>query len=305
MKENVEVKIVSEVKSVEEILEDFKVYLLETGQITSQMTIQSYLSNIKQLLEWLEESNKTIDNLDRVLTLKYLGYLKNRDYKPNTYNTKVNSLTNFNNYLKDKDVIVKDIVFGKDKIQLSGNRQVQVYSDKEIELIEGYLEGENISQRDRLIIKMLKELGVRVSELTSLRLENIDLIGLQVEVQGKNNKIRQLPIKSILAEDIKKYIAGERKDNKHSNSPYLFISERSSCKPIHRNTVLELVKNITGALGIDGNCHKFRHTLATRMSNRNVPIQVIQQFLGHSEIQTTIEFYVNIETEQLRAAIED
>lgn len=290
---------------MKEILEDFKIYLLETGRVTSKMTIDSYLSNIKKLLEWLESDNKTIDNLDRVMILKYLEHLKEKSYKPNTYNTKINSLTNFNNYLKDKEVVEKDFIFGKDKIGLSGNRQVEVYSDKEIELIEAYLEGKKLSRRDRLIIKILKELGVRVSELINLKLEDIDVIGLQVEVHGKNNKRRILPIKTELAESIKDYIAGERKDSKYSNSPYLFISERSRSKPIHRNTVLDLVKKMGEELEIESYNHKFRHTLATSMSNRNVPIQVIQQFLGHSEIQTTIEYYVNIETEQLRAAIED
>lgn len=172
--------------------------------------------------------------------LKYLEHLKNKAYKPNTYNTKINSLTNFNNYLKDKEVVGKDFIFGKDKIGLSGNRQVEIYSDKEMELIEVYLEGENISQRDRLIIKILKELGIRVSELINLKLEDIDVIGLQVEVHGKNNKRRTLPIKTELAESIKKYIAGERKNNKHSSSKYLFVSERAD--KLHRNTVLDLVK---------------------------------------------------------------
>lgn len=287
---------------MDDILEDFKVYLLETGRVTSEMTIQSYLGNANQLLEWLEANKKTINDLDRVLALKYLEDLKDKDYKPTTYNTKVNSLTNFNNYLKDQGVIKKDFIFGKDKIHLANNREVEIYTDEEMELIEAYLENEEVSSRDRLIIKMLKELGIRVSELTNLRLENLDVIGLQVEVHGKNNKIRNLPIKSTLAEDVKTYIAGERKDNKYSSSKYLIISQRSS--KTHRNTILDVVKKMGDQLGIDSYCHKFRHTLATRMiRNGEINPKIVQEVLGHSSIDTVFEYYISTNKEEIRSAI--
>lgn len=60
--------------------------------------------------------------------------------------------------------------------------------------IEDYLENGKINDRDRLIIQLLKETGIRVSVLTHLKLENIDLMGLQIEVHGKGNKRRVLPI---------------------------------------------------------------------------------------------------------------
>lgn len=281
---------------METILESFKIYLFETGKITSNMTIQSYLGNIRQLLLWLNNEKIAMEALDRMIILKYLEFLREKDYKANTYNTKINSIANFNNYLKEQKLIDRDIVFGKDKIGLSGNREVDVYSDDEMKLIEEYIDSKVNSPRDALIIKMLKELGVRVSELTNLRLEDIDIVGLQVEVQGKNNKRRILPMKTDLAEDIRSYIAGERRHNKHHGSRYLFTSERLGSNPIHRNSVLDIVKTMANELEITGNCHKFRHTLATKMAKSgNVPIQVIQRFLGHVEIQTTIEFYVKVE----------
>ena len=176
------------------ILEDYKIYLFETARV--KKTIESYLGNTRQLLEWLDDKDIDIDHLDRMIILKYLEHLEDKKYKVNTYNTKVNTIASFNNYLKEKGVIEKDIIFGKDKISLSRNREVDVYSDAEMKSIEAHIGYDTISQRDSLIIKMLKELGIRVSELTNLRLEDIDIVGLQVEVQGKNNKRRILPIKA-------------------------------------------------------------------------------------------------------------
>ena len=288
---------------METMLEGFKIYLFETGRVTSDMTIQSYSSNVKQLLKWVDKKDIAIKSLDRMIMLKYLEFLRSKGYKANTYNTKINSISNFNNYLKDKDIIEKNIIFGKDKIQLAINKEIETYSDDEMKLIEAYSESLSISQRDSLIIKILSELGLRVTELTNLQLVDIDVVGLEVEVQGKNNKRRMLPIRSDLAERIRKYISGERKASNYSNSKYLLLSERSG--KMHRNTVLDIVKRMGRELNIDAYNHKFRHTIATRMSNKDIPIQVIQKFLGHSEIQTTIEFYVNVDKKQLQQAIEN
>ena len=291
-------------KQIAEILEDFRIRLFESGRVSSKMTIDSYLGNIRQLLEWLQDEDLELKNLDRMVMIKYLEYLKDLGYKAATYNTKINSITNFNSYMKEKGIIEKDIIFGKDKIGLSGNREVEIYSEDEMKLIEAYIESDRISPRDNLLVKMLKELGVRVSELTNLRLEDIDVVGLQVEVQGKNNKRRTLPIKSSLASTISSYISNDRKNNKYSSSPYLFVSERSG--KLHRNTVLAVVKKAGKEVGIkECYCHKFRHSLATNMSRNNVPIQVIQAFLGHSEIQTSIDFYVNIDKDQLKQALKN
>lgn len=130
------------------ILEDFRVYLLETGQIQSEMTIESYLGNTRQLLSWLFGSDRQLKDLDRILMMKYLQHLKDLNYKATTYNTKVNSLISCNNYLRSENTLARNIVFGKDKIQLSDDREIEVYSDKEMELIEAYLESDSLSQRD-------------------------------------------------------------------------------------------------------------------------------------------------------------
>ena len=273
---------------MEKILEEFKIYLLETGEIHSKMTLETYRGNVKQLLRWLKIRNTDISELGRVLILKYLEYLKTSGYKANTFNTKINSITNFNNYLKDQGIIDKNIVFPKDKIQLPTNKKIEVFTDEEMDLIEAYIESGAISPRDSLAINILKSLGLRVSELTQLKLEDIDVVGLEVEVLGKNNKRRLLPMKISLANDIRAYISKERKDNKYSSSPYLFVSERSA--KLHRNTILEVVKKMGKELGIEQtNCHKFRHSLATNMANRNVPIHLVQAFLVHVQLQTTID----------------
>lgn len=288
---------------METILEDFKIYLFETGRV--KKTIESYIGNTRQLLKWLDKKDIEVKSLDRMIMLKYLEYLQKKEYKATTYNTKINSIANFNNYLKDKGIVEKEIVFSKDKIQLSENRIVDVYRKDEIKLIEAYIDNGELSQRDSLLLRVLKELGIRVSEAVDLKMEDIDIVGQQVEVQGKNNKRRILPMKTILAESIRKYISGDRKNNKYAdNSSYLFLSERSP--RIHRNTVLDVVKTMGNELGIeDSYCHKFRKTLASSMINRNPPVSIatVQKFLGHSDVKTTINHYTFIGEEQLRDAI--
>lgn len=289
-------------KETDEILEDFRIHLFESGRVSSQMTIESYLGNIRQLLEWMQEEDVELENLDRMGMLNYLKHLEKLNYKPTTYNTKTNSLISFSNFLISKSINRREMIFIKDKIGLSSNRNIEIYTEEEIDLIKDYLANETLSERDRLIIKMLMELGVRVSELTNLTLDNIDILGQQIDIYGKGSKIRTLPIKRDLADDIRNYISSSRKDNKHATSKYLFVSERSP--KLHRNTILEVVKQMGEDLRIENcYCHKFRHTLATRMS-KNVQIQVIQKFLGHADIKTTIDYYVNVDKKELEKALE-
>lgn len=287
---------------LDETLDGFRIYLYETGKITSDMTVASYIGNARQFLEWLKEQDIEIHSLDRMVLMKYYDWLRQFGYKTNTFNTKVNSLSSFSNYLNDKKVIMKDLVFSKDQIKVAGGKEVDVYTDHEIELIQTYVECNHVSQRNQLIIKMLMGLGLRVSELINLKLEDIDVVGLEIEVHGKNNKRRRLPMKADLANSVRVYISQERKKNKNASSSYLLLSERSG--KLHRNTVLGVVKEMGRSLNIEAYNHKFRHTLATRMV-KNVPIQVIQKFLGHSEIQTTMEYYINIDKEELKKAIEN
>lgn len=65
---------------------------------------------------------------------------------------------------------------------MSNSKEVEIYTEEEMELIQAYIEREDLSQRDKLILKLLRDLGLRVTELTNLKLDKIDLLGLEIEV---------------------------------------------------------------------------------------------------------------------------
>ena len=99
----------------EEILEDFESYLWESGRIGSRATLNSYLGNVRQILVWLKKKEKSIENLDRLVMLDYLVYLKDQNYQTTTYNTKLNSLASFNSYPQARGLLEKELIFSKDK----------------------------------------------------------------------------------------------------------------------------------------------------------------------------------------------
>ena len=148
--------------------------------------------------------------------------------------------------------------------------------------------------RDNLLLKCMFYLGLRNSEVRNLRVDDIDLINRLVKVvQGKGKKDRYVPIPTAeLAEEIRKWI-GERKEG------LLFhISDRH---------LRRIVKNYAEKAGIrkpeEIHPHTLRHSYATQLQNSGVPLNVIQQILGHERIETTT-IYVHLGMEKLREHVE-
>ncbi|MEM7827896.1 MAG: tyrosine-type recombinase/integrase [Candidatus Aenigmatarchaeota archaeon] len=148
--------------------------------------------------------------------------------------------------------------------------------------------------RDRLLLKCLFYLGLRNSEVQKLRIEDIDLINRHVKiVAGKGKKDRYVPIPiPELVNEIKAYI-GERRDG------FLFyLSDRH---------IRRIVKKYAKLAGIrkyeEVHPHTLRHSYATLLQNKGVPLNVIQEMLGHSSIETTT-IYVHLGLEKMREWIE-
>lgn len=138
--------------------------------------------------------------------------------------------------------------------------------------------------------------GIRVSELIHIKLKDIDYIVQEIVVRGKGNKSRTIPLKPMVIKAMKEYIKAERMKSKYAEgSDYLFVTERAgqaSC-----DSVRLWIKPLEAVINSKVYPHKFRHTLAANLINKGVEITTIAAILGHSEIQTSIDYYVNISKE--------
>jgi site-specific recombinase XerD len=157
--------------------------------------------------------------------------------------------------------------------------------------------GRNVA-RDRCILTIFLNCGLRISELTGLNLSDIRLDSLRI--LGKGNKERVVFFNDSTAEAINEYLKIRREAG--VDNPALFLSEQR--QRIASATVHRLVKLHLSEAGIDStsySAHKLRHTAATLMLKNGVDVKVLQQLLGHEHLNTT-EIYTHVENSDLRIA---
>ncbi|MDI3534920.1 MAG: integrase/recombinase XerD [Thermosediminibacterales bacterium] len=189
------------------------------------------------------------------------------------------------------------------KTARGSGQEVEVFSEEEVEKILFYIQDEkNASIRDKMIVYMLLYTGVRVSELVSIKLRDIDFFTRELRIIGKGGKYREIPLKQEVIETIKEYMETERKQNKFKESSYLILTQRAG--RAHRDAVLKMLKRIGKKLGIKMYPHKFRHTFCSMLLKRGVPITTVSKLAGHSNIRTTSDYYINTSKKEKREAVE-
>jgi integrase/recombinase XerD len=287
-----------------ELVEKFKRFLKEDGK--SLKTIESYVGDIEGFVMYL----KTIGvefrgELRRFHITSFRNHLIEKSYQTATINKKINSLRCFNQYLIKNGLAEETVVdLRKDrmKVAFGSEKQVEVFSEKQVEMMLFYIQKhEKVSNRDRMIILLLMYTGVRVSELCDIKIKNIDFLTGQLKIIGKGGKYREVPLKSEVVEAIKEYLA-ERANGKFSDLEYLILGQRGVLKRDAINTLLEkYTKELE--LGIKLKPHTFRHTFCTRLVSKGVPLTTVSKLAGHSSVETTAKFYINSSKEEKIRAV--
>ncbi|MDD2564691.1 MAG: tyrosine recombinase XerD [Salinivirgaceae bacterium] len=161
-------------------------------------------------------------------------------------------------------------------------------------------------QRNKAIIEMLYGSGLRVSELTTLRLSNVYFDEEYIRVIGKGNSERLIPISGESIKQMQLYIQFDRKqlDIKKGEEDYLFLNRRGH--HLTRAMIFTIIKRLAEAAGINKEIspHTFRHTFATHLVENGADLRVVQEMLGHKSILTT-EIYTHIDNAYLRQSIID
>ena len=159
-------------------------------------------------------------------------------------------------------------------------------------------------QRNRAMIETMYSCGLRVSELCSLKMEDLFLEEGFIRVTGKGSKQRLVPISDRAIHEINLYLMDRcHIDIKPGAEPFLFLSIRRG-RPLSRIMVFDIVKNLTAMAGINKTVspHTFRHSFATHLLEGGANLRAIQCMLGHEKISTT-EIYTHIDRSRLREEI--
>ena len=159
--------------------------------------------------------------------------------------------------------------------------------------------------RNVAILETLYACGLRVSELTGLRLSQISFEHEYIQVLGKNNKERLVPVSREALHHIQLYLDGDRNRMLHidkASADILFLNRRG--KKLSRVMIFTIIRNTAKDAGITKTIspHSFRHSFATHLVEGGADLRAVQEMLGHASITTT-EIYTHLTTEYLRETI--
>lgn len=311
-----------------EYLNDFLDYMI-TIQNKSPNTVKEYNYDLAAFLKFikmhfhltdetdLEKINYDDITLDIIKKIRlndlhsFLAYLtENFKSKAATRSRKVSSLRVFFNYLCVKNIIEINPTQNLETPKLDKRLPKYLTLEQSKKLLEASDNEDNRnSERDHAITTLFLNCGLRLSELVSINIKDINFEECQMNVIGKGNKERAIYLNKACIKAINEYLAvrpktGIKNDNKDSDKA-LFLSERR--QRIGRRTVQEIIYKELRLAGIDSakySVHKLRHTAATLMYQYGgVDIRALQELLGHESISTT-EIYTHVSNEQVRNAVE-
>lgn len=246
----------------------------------SDKTIRYYESTLKKVLDIIGKDVLQITTDDLRLYLD--SYQTNRSTSKTTIDNIRRILSSFFAWLEDEDYILKSPVRRIHKVKTCKTVK-ETYSDEALEIMRDHCE--NI--RDLALIDLLASTGMRVGELVLLNREDIDFINRECVVLGKGNKQRKVYFDARAKIHLQNYLRGRIDDNQA-----LFVSLQ---KPYSRLQIrgIEIRLHELGEKLKLGRIHphKFRRTLATMAIDKGMPIEQVQQLLGHQSVDTTLQYY--------------
>ena len=269
-----------------EIIHEYIEYL-EKIKGYSKNTITSYKTDIKKYFEYINKNNKNYYEIE-----KYIQSLSKSKYAKSTINRKIVSISSFFNWcINQKKLNLKDI---KQIKNLKTERKLPTiltsnYINKLLDTIPTSTSKEI---RDRTIIEILYSSGLRVSELTNLKLNDFKN-NRSLKVLGKGNKVRLLPMTDKSFKYMNLWISKCRSDyiNEKSNN-YIFLGVRGG--KISEREIQRIVNLRLGTFP-----HSIRHTFATHLLDGGADLRVVQEMLGHSDPSTT-QIYTHVSKKQLK-----
>lgn len=267
--------------------------IVEKGD--SSKTKESYKEDLSEFFELVKD--KKVNELSEKDLECFISYLSKKGLKNTSIIRKATTVRGFYSYLNLNGYInVSLIGFRLPKAE---KRLPDVLTYDEIEKIINAVDISDIGGiRDRCIIECLYGSGLRVSEMTHLRIENVNLNSLFFRIFGKGKKERIVPIDKEERNWIIKYLDELKKICGHRPKIYLF--EKIDGSVLERQYVNNLLLNLKAKTGITKNItpHMLRHSFATHLLENGAPLREVQELLGHSNIKTT-QIYTNLSSKTI------
>lgn len=268
-------------------IELFLVYLEREKELSAN-TLESYRRDIRQFEAYLKEHNLFLDKVTKTIIITYLISLQKLGKATSTISRNLASIRCFYQFMMNNRYMDSDPSANLESPKVE-KKLPSVLTKKEVELLlEQPIPTDAKGARDKAMLELLYATGIRVSELISLELNDIDVNIGSIVCKHSDNKVRSIPIGNIALKYLKLYLSDYRKKLcTDGENNLLFVNFHG--KKMTRQGFWKIIKYYTNKAKISKviTPHTLRHSFAVHLVENGADLQVIQEMLGHSDISTT------------------
>lgn len=262
-------------------------------------TLEAYKRDLVDFAKFLENSDlNSMIEAARLDIAEYLATLRRRGLSASSVNRKTASLRSFFRFLASERYTTEDPARLIESAR-SWSKLPTVLSVEEIQLLLDQPDtSKPLGLRDKVILEVMYATGLRVSELTELKITDINPEVGYLRCLGKGNKERIIPIGSKALEAVKVYLDSGR-PRLNAQGDYLLVNYRGG--KLTRNGILRIIKKLVKLAGIEKNVspHTLRHCFATHLLEHGADLRSLQEMLGHADIATT-QIYTHVNSKRLK-----
>ena len=266
----------------------------------SKNTLAAYRADLNSLARWLTGRGKNLSEGDRADLLDYIAWRVEKGARPRSTARQLSSFRRFFRYLVREGVLSADPT-ARISMPKVGRPLPKALPEEEVEaLLEAPDVKDPLGHRDRTMLEVLYATGLRVTELVSLRLSQINLNQGVVRIVGKGGRERLIPLGEESLEWLQEFIAGPRMEILlERQTDFLFPTRRGD--RMTRQAFWHIIKRYAGKADISSSLspHTLRHAFATHLLNHGADLRVVQMLLGHSDLSTT-QIYTHVARERLK-----
>lgn len=269
----------------------------------SANSVEAYMRDLRQFAHFiLRLWDVPPRKVEAAMVERYMAWLYDRGREKSSQARALSSVKSFFNFLMVNDQIdASPAEFVQSP--KSGRQLPDILSTDEIDRIIATVDTSTVKGlRDQAMLEVLYSCGLRVSELTSLRIQDLFFGEGYIRVIGKGDKQRIVPISAVARERIHRYL--DKRPGARSNEDILFLNNRGG--KLTRVMVFTILKEAAQRAGIHKHIspHTFRHSFATHLLEGGASIRQVQEMLGHESILTT-EIYTHLDNSHLRRTVEE
>lgn len=287
------------------LLKEYEYYLKITKGL-SHNSIVSYVTDLKEYIAFLEKNYdmKDPEKITKQHIRNFIARLKRKKNTQSSVSRKISAIRSFHKYLLLEKLVSKNESVGVSLPKKEQHLPV-VLSVEEIDLLMQAAEGESpLELRNRAMIELLYGSGLRITELIKLRLSDLHLNMGFINIIGKGNKERIVPIGEEGQFRLKRYLDHGRSSLKKIPGDLIFVNNRG--ESISRVGFYKTLKLLVAKAGISKvvSPHTLRHSFASHLLENGVDLRMVQELLGHEDISTT-QIYTQITKKRLKSVYEE